>query len=132
MNLPCFYEPVIDNVYLADFYKDPSRYSFPLQVSLLSLFNYVLMKSCLLLQSDLAITAFSNVFICSIFATKTPIDAHPGVSKRHNFICDAHTTQKSVLGGEAGPDHTCRVERSGVRLRKSVKGKHPQHETTQV
>ncbi len=33
MSLPCFYEPVIDNAYLADFYKDPSRYSFPLQVS---------------------------------------------------------------------------------------------------
>ena len=33
MNLPVFYEPVIDNVYLSDFYKDPARYSFPLQVS---------------------------------------------------------------------------------------------------
>ncbi len=32
MNLPVFYEPVIDNIYLSDFYKDPSRYSFPLQV----------------------------------------------------------------------------------------------------
>ena len=32
MNLPVFYEPVIDNVYLSDFYKDPARYSFPLQV----------------------------------------------------------------------------------------------------
>ena len=32
MELPCFYEPVIDNAYLADFYKDPARYSFPLQV----------------------------------------------------------------------------------------------------
>ena len=32
MQLPCFYEPVIDNAYLADFYKDPARYSFPLQV----------------------------------------------------------------------------------------------------
>lgn len=34
MGLPCFHEPVIDNTYLADFYRDPSRYSFPLQVSL--------------------------------------------------------------------------------------------------
>lgn len=34
MNLPCFHEPVIDNTYLADFYKDSSRYSFPLQVSI--------------------------------------------------------------------------------------------------
>ncbi len=33
MNLPCFFEPVIDNTYLEDFYKDPSRFSFPLQVS---------------------------------------------------------------------------------------------------
>ena len=32
MNLPCFHEPVMDNEYLADFYKDPARYSFPLQV----------------------------------------------------------------------------------------------------
>lgn len=36
MSLPVFYEPVIDNVYLADFYKDPARYSFPLQVYLLN------------------------------------------------------------------------------------------------
>ena len=32
MELPCFYEPVMDNAYLGDFYRDPSRYSFPLQV----------------------------------------------------------------------------------------------------
>ena len=32
MNLPVFYEPVIDNVYLDDFYKNPARYGFPLQV----------------------------------------------------------------------------------------------------
>ena len=32
MGLPCFYEPVIDNVYLTDFYQNPARYSFPLQV----------------------------------------------------------------------------------------------------
>ncbi|KAI6659173.1 Deoxyadenosine kinase-like [Oopsacas minuta] len=36
MSLPCFNEPVIDNAYLADFYKDPKRYSFPLQVYLLN------------------------------------------------------------------------------------------------
>eukprot|EP00800_Vazella_pourtalesii_P006378 TRINITY_DN1818_c0_g1_i3.p1 TRINITY_DN1818_c0_g1~~TRINITY_DN1818_c0_g1_i3.p1 ORF type:complete len:254 (-),score=42.61 TRINITY_DN1818_c0_g1_i3:105-836(-) len=36
MSLPCFYEPVIDNAYLSDFYKDPQRYSFPLQVYLLN------------------------------------------------------------------------------------------------
>ncbi|KAL5463300.1 hypothetical protein EMCRGX_G032192 [Ephydatia muelleri] len=36
MGLPCFYEPVIDNMYLADFYRDPKRYSFPLQVYLLN------------------------------------------------------------------------------------------------
>ena len=33
MGLPCFHEPVIDNTYLADFYKDPARFSFPLQAS---------------------------------------------------------------------------------------------------
>ncbi|XP_065185358.1 deoxyadenosine kinase-like [Sycon ciliatum] len=36
MDLPCHYEPVLDNEYLADFYKDPARYSFPLQVYLLN------------------------------------------------------------------------------------------------
>jgi deoxyadenosine kinase len=36
MNLPCFYEPVIDNEYLVDFYQNPARYSFPLQVYLLN------------------------------------------------------------------------------------------------
>ena len=32
MGLPVFEEPVIDNVYLTDFYSNPARYSFPLQV----------------------------------------------------------------------------------------------------
>ena len=36
MNLPVFYEPVIDNVYLDDFYKNPARYGFPLQVCMFS------------------------------------------------------------------------------------------------
>lgn len=37
MELPCFYEPVMDNAYLGDFYRDPARYSFPLQVKFTSL-----------------------------------------------------------------------------------------------
>jgi len=36
MNLPVYYEPVIENEYLADFYKDPKRYSFSLQIYLLN------------------------------------------------------------------------------------------------
>ncbi len=32
MDLPVYFEPVIDNTYLADFYKDKTRYAFPLQV----------------------------------------------------------------------------------------------------
>jgi deoxyadenosine kinase len=36
MNLPVHYEPVIDNVYLEDFYGDMSKYAFPLQVYLLN------------------------------------------------------------------------------------------------
>eukprot|EP00041_Stephanoeca_diplocostata_P010791 m.172938 g.172938 ORF g.172938 m.172938 type:complete len:281 (-) comp18295_c0_seq1:164-1006(-) len=36
MNLPVFHEPVMDNAYLEDFYKDKSRYGFPLQVYLLN------------------------------------------------------------------------------------------------
>ncbi len=32
MGLPLFNEPVADNVYLADFYRDKARYAFPLQV----------------------------------------------------------------------------------------------------
>lgn len=36
MNLPVYYEPVIDNVYLADFYKDPQKYGFALQIYLLN------------------------------------------------------------------------------------------------
>jgi deoxyadenosine kinase len=36
LNLPVNYEPVIDNVYLQDFYKDMTKYSFPLQVFLLN------------------------------------------------------------------------------------------------
>ncbi|EGC37350.1 hypothetical protein DICPUDRAFT_54025 [Dictyostelium purpureum] len=36
LNLPTYYEPVIDNSYLADFYKDPKSFSFQLQIYLLN------------------------------------------------------------------------------------------------
>ncbi|KAF2072558.1 hypothetical protein CYY_006133 [Polysphondylium violaceum] len=36
LNLPTYYEPVIDNSYLSDFYNDPKKYSFPLQIYLLN------------------------------------------------------------------------------------------------
>ncbi|EFA81367.1 deoxyadenosine kinase [Heterostelium album PN500] len=36
LNLPTYYEGVIDNAYLEDFYKDPKKYSFPLQIYLLN------------------------------------------------------------------------------------------------
>ncbi len=36
LGLPVYYEPVIDNVYLQDFYLDMEKYSFPLQVFLLN------------------------------------------------------------------------------------------------
>jgi len=36
LDLPVNYEPVIDNVYLADFYGDMKKYAFPLQVFLLN------------------------------------------------------------------------------------------------
>lgn len=36
LGLPVHYEPVIDNVYLADFYVDMSKYAFALQVYLLN------------------------------------------------------------------------------------------------
>lgn len=36
LNLPVYYEPVVNNVYLADFYKDQKRYGFNLQVYLLN------------------------------------------------------------------------------------------------
>lgn len=36
INLPVFFEPVLDNAYLADFYRDKRRYAFPLQVYLLN------------------------------------------------------------------------------------------------
>lgn len=36
LNLPVHYEPVVDNVYLADFYQDMKKYSFPMQVFLLN------------------------------------------------------------------------------------------------
>lgn len=39
MDLPCYYEPVKDNEYLGDFYKNPARYSFPLQVNYLLKFG---------------------------------------------------------------------------------------------
>jgi deoxyadenosine kinase len=36
LNLPVYYEPVIDNEYLSDFYGDPKKYSFALQIYLLN------------------------------------------------------------------------------------------------
>lgn len=36
LNLETYFEPVEDNAYLADFYKDMERYSFPMQIYLLN------------------------------------------------------------------------------------------------
>lgn len=36
LGLPVYFEPVADNVYLADFYKDTARYAFPTQIYLLN------------------------------------------------------------------------------------------------
>lgn len=36
MNLPVYYEPVADNIYLEDFYGDMAKYAFPLQIYLLN------------------------------------------------------------------------------------------------
>lgn len=36
LSLPVFFEPVLDNAYLEDFYRDKARYSFPLQIYLLN------------------------------------------------------------------------------------------------
>jgi len=36
LGLPVYYEPVADNDYLADFYKDMKTYSFPMQIFLLN------------------------------------------------------------------------------------------------
>jgi deoxyadenosine kinase len=36
LNLPVYYEPVADNEYLADFYRDTKRYSFATQIYLLN------------------------------------------------------------------------------------------------
>ena len=61
MGLPCFYEPVMDNEYLSDFYRDPARYSFPLQVTL-SLINY-----CVLLNPPPSLFISADLFIESSF-----------------------------------------------------------------
>jgi deoxyadenosine kinase len=36
LGLPVYYEPVADNIYLADFYKDPAKYGFQMQIYLLN------------------------------------------------------------------------------------------------
>lgn len=36
LDLPVYYEPVMDNEYLADYYKDMKKYAFPLQIYLLN------------------------------------------------------------------------------------------------
>ena len=36
LNMPVYYEPVADNIYLADFYKDPAKWGFQMQIYLLN------------------------------------------------------------------------------------------------
>ena len=36
LNLPVYYEPIIENEYLEDFYRDMKRYSFSFQIYLLN------------------------------------------------------------------------------------------------
>eukprot|EP01086_Lenisia_limosa_P018063 TRINITY_DN9642_c0_g1_i1.p1 TRINITY_DN9642_c0_g1~~TRINITY_DN9642_c0_g1_i1.p1 ORF type:complete len:230 (-),score=45.54 TRINITY_DN9642_c0_g1_i1:80-769(-) len=36
LDIPCHYEPVIDNIYLEDFYQDQAKFGFPLQIFLLN------------------------------------------------------------------------------------------------
>jgi deoxyadenosine kinase len=36
LGMPVYYEPVADNVYLADFYKDPAKFGFAMQIYLLN------------------------------------------------------------------------------------------------
>jgi deoxyadenosine kinase len=36
LGLPVYYEPVADNAYLADFYRDTAKYAFPTQIYLLN------------------------------------------------------------------------------------------------
>ena len=36
LNMPVYYEPVADNVYLADFYQDPAKHGFAMQIYLLN------------------------------------------------------------------------------------------------
>jgi deoxyadenosine kinase len=36
LEMPVYYEPVADNAYLADFYQDPARYGFQMQIYLLN------------------------------------------------------------------------------------------------
>ena len=36
MNLPVYYEPIVENEYLTDFYRDMKRYSFSFQIYLLN------------------------------------------------------------------------------------------------
>lgn len=36
LNMPVYYEPVDDNVYLADFYQDPAKHGFAMQIYLLN------------------------------------------------------------------------------------------------
>ena len=36
LGIPVYYEPVVDNVYLEDFYTDMKKFSFPMQIYLLN------------------------------------------------------------------------------------------------
>ena len=46
LNLPVYFEPVIDNEYLADFYQEPAKYSFALQVSIISESDCIANRLC--------------------------------------------------------------------------------------
>ena len=73
MDLPCHYEPVLDNEYLADFYRDPSRYSFPLQVCITIIRVMVLLASDKF--SDMRCSLSSSLSVdmgCELFVRTCP------------------------------------------------------------
>jgi len=77
MKLPIYYEDVIDNIYLTDFYKDPKKYGFPLQIYLL---NKRFKQQQQIIWQDKGGIQDRSIYEDSIFCKKLMLDG--SISKR--------------------------------------------------
>ncbi len=97
MHVDAYYEGVIDNVYLEDFYKDQARYAFPLQVYLL---NERFKQQQQIVWSGKGAIQDRSIYEDKIFATVLRDDGH--ISERdYQTYCSLFDSMSNFM---ARPD----------------------------